>query len=195
MKNKALLAMNLQTFAEGDGAEDNGSGVDGAEQPKSAGQLFDEFLKGEGMQAEFDRRIGKGIETARTKWEATKNEELSEAEKLAKMTKAEKDAYNLQKKLDEVAQREKELNTRELQATAKADLAEAGIPSELYTLLDYSDAEKCKASMETLKQTFSDAVEKAVKARIGGSKGLEETRGKAKVSPDEAIMDKYILGR
>ncbi len=169
MKNRALLAMNLQTFAEGDG-EDNGSEAGGAEEQKSVGQLFDDFLKGEGMQAEFDRRMGKGIDTAKAKWEASK-------------------------KLEEVAQREKELNTRELQATAKADLAEAGIPAELYTLLDYSDAEKCKASMETLKQSFSDAVEKAVKARIGGSKGLEETRGKAKVSPDEAIMDKYILGR
>lgn len=195
MRNRARLPMYLQIFAEGDGAAGDGSGAEGAEQSKSAGQLFDEFLKGEGMQAEFDRRMGKGIDTAKAKWDAAKSEELSEAEKLAKMTKAEKDAYNLQKKLDEVAQREKELNTRELQATAKADLAEAGIPTDLYTLLDYSDAEKCKASMETLTKTFSDAVEKAVKERIGGSKGLEETRGKAKVSSDEEIMKKYIMGR
>ena len=51
---------------------------------------FDDFLKGEGNQAEFDRRVQKAIETAKTKWQEINDAEKREAEKLAKMNKEQK---------------------------------------------------------------------------------------------------------
>ena len=56
----------LQLFAddEGSGAEgDNGDGA-GTDGKESKTVTFDEFLKGEGNQAEFDRRVNKAIQTA-----------------------------------------------------------------------------------------------------------------------------------
>ena len=51
---------------------------------------FDDFLKQEGNQAEFDKRLQKAINTAVTnakaKWELLANKEASEAEKLKNMT-------------------------------------------------------------------------------------------------------------
>lgn len=55
---------------------------------------FDDFLAKEGNQAEFDRRVNKAIKTAVTKseekWKALTDDKLTEAEKLAKMTKKKK---------------------------------------------------------------------------------------------------------
>ena len=58
---------------------------------------FDDFLKKEGNQAEFDRRVQKAINTAKTNWEEIMNSEKSEAEKLAKMNKEQKLEYQAQK--------------------------------------------------------------------------------------------------
>ena len=77
MKNKVFEAMkNLQLFAEGEGAGTGGSGdgggTDGKNGAGSGGEggsgdepvSFDDFLKQEGNQAEFDRRVQKAIDTA-----------------------------------------------------------------------------------------------------------------------------------
>ena len=71
---------------------------------------FDDFLKGEGNQAEFDRRVQKAINTAVTnaqeKWKAMTDDKLSEAEKLSRMNKEEKEQYLRQKKEKELSDRE-----------------------------------------------------------------------------------------
>lgn len=108
MRNRIVKAfckvpMNLQLFAEGgdgagaDGGNGGGSGEGaggecgvGGDTPPS----FDDFLKTGSNQAEFDRRVQKAVNTAVTKaqekWQALADDKLSEAEKLAKMTKEEK---------------------------------------------------------------------------------------------------------
>ena len=120
MKNKVFNAMmSLQMFAEGgDGGAGGDSGNGGAAGTNggagsgdgSGGNKplsFDDFLKQEGNQAEFDRRVQKAIDTAvsnaQSKWKALHDDKLSEAEKLAKMTSEEKAAYRM-------SQMEKELN-------------------------------------------------------------------------------------
>ena len=76
MKNRVFEVMrNLQLFAEGEGAgagdPGNGGGTDGNGSTGSgdggtggAPVSFDDFLKQEGNQAEFDRRVQKAIDTA-----------------------------------------------------------------------------------------------------------------------------------
>ena len=115
MKNRFFMCnykvpMRLQIFAEGDGAgageggNGGGSGTGGEGEPGAGTESmsFDDFLKGEGNQAEFDRRVQKAIDTAvsnaQQKWQALTDDRLSEAEKLAKMNKEEKAAYMQQKK-------------------------------------------------------------------------------------------------
>lgn len=184
MKNKVFKAfckvpMNLQLFAEGDGAGNgdeggNGGGASGTGDEGNEPQSFDDFLKTGGNQAEFDRRVQKAVNTAVTnaqeKWQALTDDKLSEAEKLAKMTKEEKAQYMQQKKEKELSEREAAITRKELMAEARNTLAGDGLPQELAEVLNYTDADACKKSMETVKAAFQKAVEAAVEEKLKGGK-------------------------
>ena len=174
------IPMNLQIFAEG-GAGDgagadggNGGGAGAADQGEAELPSFDDFLKGEGNQAEFDRRVQKAIDTAVTnaqeKWQALTDDKLSEAERLAKMTKEEKEQYQRQQKEKELSDREAAITRKELMAEAKNTLASDGLPQELAEVLNYTDADSCKKSMEKVKTVFQKAVETAVEEKLKGGK-------------------------
>ncbi len=197
MRNKIVkafckLPMNLQLFAEGgdgagaDGGNGGGSGEDegaggeggtGGDTPPS----FDDFLKTGGNQAEFDRRVQKAVNTAvanaQEKWQVLTDDKLSEAEKLAKMTKEEKAQYMQQKKEKELSDREAAITRKELMAEAKNTLASDGLPQELAEVLDYSDADICKKSMEKVKEVFQRAVETAVEEKLKGGKPPKKAPG------------------
>lgn len=179
---KCKVPMNLQLFAEGDGAgsgDDSGNGGGSGSGEDDSGksgddkpQSFDDFLKGEGNQAEFDRRVNKAIHTAvqkaQEKWEALTNDKLSEAEKLAKMNKDEKAQYMQQKKEKELADREAAITRSELKAEAKNTLAEKKLPASLADLLVYTDADSCNKSIATVEKIFQEAVEAAVQEKLKG---------------------------
>ena len=197
MRNKVIKAfckvpMNLQLFAEGgdgagaDGGNGGGSGDgEGAGGEGGAGSdtppSFDDFLKTGGNQAEFDRRVQKAVNTAVTKaqekWQALTDDKLSEAEKLAKMTKEEKAQYMQQKREKELTDREAAITRKELMAEAKNTLASDGLPQELAEVLDYSDADTCKKSMEKVKEVFQRAVETAVEEKLKGGKPPKKAPG------------------
>lgn len=197
MRNRIVKAfckvpMNLQLFAEGgdgagaDGGNGGGSGEDeGAGGEGGAGSdtppSFDDFLKTGGNQAEFDRRVQKAVNTAVTKaqekWQALADDKLSEAEKLAKMTKEEKAQYMQQKREKELTDREAAITRKELMAEAKNTLASDGLPQELAEVLDYSDADTCKKSMEKVKEVFQRAVETAVEEKLKGGKPPKKAPG------------------
>lgn len=197
MRNKVVKAfckvpMNLQLFAEGgDGAGADGGNGGGSGDGEGAGgeggaggdtpPSFDDFLKTGGNQAEFDRRVQKAVNTAVTKaqekWQALADDKLSEAEKLAKMTKEEKAQYMQQKREKELTDREAAITRKELMAEAKNTLASDGLPQELAEVLDYSDADTCKKSMEKVKEVFQRAVETAVEEKLKGGKPPKKAPG------------------
>ena len=145
--------MNLQLFADnGDGDPEGESNGGGTGSEDSKGMSFDDFLKEGGNQAEFDRRMQKAIQTSLTKekekWQAMTDDKLSEAEKLAKMTKEEKAQYMQQKKEKELSDREAAITRKELMAEAKNTLAGKNLPQELAEVLNYADAESCNKCRE-----------------------------------------------
>ena len=184
------VPMNLQLFAEGgdgagaDGGNGGGSGEGAGGEGGAGGDTppsFDDFLKTGGNQAEFDRRVQKAVNTAVTKaqekWQALADDKLSEAEKLAKMTKEEKAQYMQQKREKELTDREAAITRKELMAEAKNTLASDGLPQELAEVLDYSDADTCKKSMEKVKEVFQRAVETAVEEKLKGGKPPKKAPG------------------
>ena len=157
----------------GDGA--GGSGTDGTGGNEPGGkQTFDDVLKNKEYQAEFDRRIQQALQTAKSKWDALMDDKLSEAEKLAKMTKEEKAQYMQQKREKELADREADITKRELMAEAKNTLAEKSLPVELAEVLNYADADSCKKSMEAVEKAFQKAVQAVVEERLKGGKLLKK---------------------
>lgn len=169
------LPMNIQVFAEGgDGGNGGEGGTGGGGSAGSELPSFDDFLKGEGNQAEFDRRVQDAVSTAvknaREKWQLMTDDRVSEAEKLAKMTKEEKDQYLRKKKEKELADREANITKRELMAEAKNTLTEKKLPAGLAEVLNYTDADSCKKSIETVEKAFQAAVQAAVEERLKGGR-------------------------
>ncbi|WP_373120563.1 DUF4355 domain-containing protein [Ruminococcus sp. Marseille-P328] len=208
MRNRIVKAfckvpMNLQLFAEGgdgagaDGGNGGGSGEGAGGEGGAGGDIppsFDDFLKTGGNQAEFDRRVQKAVNTAVTKaqekWQALADDKLSEAEKLAKMTKEEKAQYMQQKREKELTDREAAITRKELMAEAKNTLASDGLPQELAEVLDYSDADTCKKSMEKVKEVFQRAVETAVEEKLkGGKPPKKATGGDAQKALEEQVYN------
>ncbi|HCT92999.1 MAG TPA: phage capsid protein [Lachnospiraceae bacterium] len=182
-RKRNLKPVNLQIFAGEDGAgagdgNGGGSGGDGGDGDggKKGGEpaSFDDFLKGEGNQAEFDRRVQKAIDTAvknaREKWQLMTDDKVSEAEKLAKMTEKEKTDYLHRKKEKELAEREARITRAELKAETRNTLAEKKLPAELADVLNYTDADSCKKSIEAVEKAFQAAVQAAVEEKLKGGK-------------------------
>lgn len=169
-----------ETGADGGNGEGTGEGTQGQE---GEDKSFDDVLKDKKYQSEFDKRVAKALETAKSKWEtdyqAKIQEAKTEAEKLAKMNADQKAEYENQKKLDELAKREKDITTRELRATAYETLAEKNLPKELVDILNYESAETCNKSIEAVEKAFQSAVEKAVNDKLRGGnppKGGQESK-------------------
>ena len=139
-------------------------------------------------QSELDAIIEKRLARERKKFEdeigKKKYEEgMSEAEKLSKMTATEKQIYEMQKKIDAYESKEKELNLKALQSESKGILADKGYGAEdvklLAQLLDYTDADKCKASIENLDKVIKGLVDSRVEAEVNSRL---KTTSKPKVS-------------
>lgn len=202
---QSKFPMNLQFFAEGEGDgaggdQGGGAGDTGSEggDGKDSTPSFDDILKeNKDYQAEFDRRIQKGIQTAITtekeKWEILTDDKVSEAEKLAKMNKEEKAQYLQEKKEKEIQDREAAITKRELAAEAKNTLAEKGLPPELAEVLNYSDADSCKQSISAVEKAFQKAVEKAVEEKLKGGKPPKNPQDQG--SDLQKEIEKAMMGR
>ena len=141
---------------------------------ESQGVSFDDFLKDKANQAEFDRRVAKALETQKGKLDKDYADKLAaqktEAEKLARMNAEQKAEYERQKHEDELAKREADITRRELRAEALNQLGEKKLPQKLADILDYSSADACTKSIESVTAAFQEAVAEGVAAATKGGK-------------------------
>lgn len=184
-----LLRYNLQFFAEDGGSgADGGNGSEGDSNSEGGDgdpgtgqqQTLDDILKDGKYQSEFDKKVAKAIETAKSKWQTDAEKRIAEAkteaEKLAKMNAEQKAQYAEEKRIKELEDRERNITVRELKAQANLTLTEKGLPLELSDLLNYSDAEQCNKSIASVEKAFQAAVEKAVNEKLRGGT-QKDTKG------------------
>ena len=178
----------LQLFAEGDngsegGSEGEGNGEGSGSEGAAGGEpmSFDDFLALEGNQAEFDKRINKAVTTAVTnaqsKWQALTDNKLTEAEKLAKMTKEERQNYELEQLKKKLADYEKAGARAELARTAREMLVQenVNIPDKLLSNLVTDEADSTKESVEAFIKLYKEAVQSAVKDMLKGQTPKNKT--------------------
>lgn len=206
MKNKVFEAMRyLQLFAEGEGGgsgeSGDGSGTGGSSGAGSGGEgaehlSFDDFLKQEGNQAEFDRRVQKAIDTAvsnaQKKWRTLTDDKVSEAEKLAQMTGEEREKYRADKAEQELADLKKQMALGDMVSTARGLLSDEkiSVPDDIIKNLVSDDAEKTKAAVEGFAKVFKDAVQDAVKEALKGNPPKRGTGGKGAVTREQILAIK-----
>jgi hypothetical protein len=152
------------------------------------------------LQSEADKRVTGALKTAQEKWEADYEAKLetekAEAEKLAKLSQAEKEKVLMEKQKNELSQKEKEIALREMKLESIKILNEQKLPIDFADLLTADDADTTKSNIDTFSKAFKDAVSTAVDERLksgtipkGGvgnidvlNKKLEDARKKAKQS-------------
>ena len=98
------------------------------------------------------------------------------------MSEKEKKKYQEEKRIKELDDREAAITRRELTAQAKVQLADKGIPTELAEILNLTDAESCKKSIEIVEKAFQSAVEKAVEEKIKGNAPMKKVPGNTTIS-------------
>ena len=169
--NNMMKFLNIHRLMNQDTGTGNG-GQTGAAEPKNELQNTEPDNNDSNIkiftQEEVNEIVAKRLGKERAKIEkeiARKSYEegLSEAEKLAKMTKEEKAQYEFNKKVADLEAKEKEFNTRELKQSALEILTDKGFNIEqsklIATVLNYDDADKCKQSIEALEKVINKAVE------------------------------------
>lgn len=169
----------LQLFAEeGSGAESNEAGAsEQSNETKQGGEKktgFDEFLQDKENQAEFDRRVNKAIQTALSnaekKWQIKTDTKVSEAEKLAQMSREEKAEYKAAQFEKELNKLKREIALAEMGKEARKLLAaeEISLPDEIIGNLISEDAESTKASVEAFAKSYKEAVQEEVRKALRG---------------------------
>ena len=170
---------------EGEGTKPGGEG--GGETPPAKPALT-ELTKDPEYQSQLDKIISKSLETAKAKWDEEAQKKQSEAEKLAQMTADQKAQHLQQQKEKEISDREMALAKREMEAVAKSHLLDAGLSADLAVCLDYTDADKCKASIESLSKAIGAEVEKQVNTRLRGDGAPKDPKTK----PEQAGFEQRL---
>ena len=191
MKKKFMFPLDIQLFADdnsGDGSgndDDQGTGQDNQDSGEG-GQETKTFT-----QEELDKIVQGRIAKERKAWEKHLEDEKTEAQKLETMSEKEKKKYQEEKRIKELDDREAAITRRELTAQAKVKLADKGIPTELAEILNLTDAESCKKSIEVVEKAFQSAVEKAVEERIKGREPMKKAKD-AKLTDEELVYQKMM---
>ncbi|MDB8574973.1 DUF4355 domain-containing protein [Turicibacter sanguinis] len=150
-------------------------------------KTFDELLNDESYKSEYDKRLAQELASAKSKWETEQQRKLdaekTEAEKMASMNAKEKEEYQQQKREKALEEREREITARELKATAYETLTEKGLPKELAEILNYTDADQCKASIDVVEKTFNSALTKAVNEKLKGTAQIPKKGDEVKDTP------------
>jgi hypothetical protein len=124
------------------------------------------------LQKETDRKTTKALETAKSKWEAEYQAKLetekSEAEKLAKMSEAERFNAELAKQKESFESERAQFNREKLELQTVKELAAEGLPTRFssYVLADTADA--IKDNIKNFKSEWQAEIEKAVDERLQG---------------------------
>lgn len=136
----------------------------GAEQETAGAEnlTFDQMLKSNPTyQAEFDRRMTKGLTTAREKWAAEQAAEQTEAEKLANMTAEQRDRYALKKERAEFDAEKAAFNRQRLTVETGKQLQQNGYDAGFAEFLTGSDATATNANLEKF-SSLMDAFRQSV---------------------------------
>lgn len=138
----------------------------GAEETKTP--TFDEMLSDKAMQAEYDRRMQKALNTAKEKWQAEAEAEKAEAEKIANMKAEEKLQYELAKANESTKDAVAKLKAYELKEEALKKAQEKNIPVGLLELVNFmnSDSEKVENDLNNLQSVFSAELQKAINEKL-----------------------------
>ena len=130
-------------------------------------------------QDDVNKIVTDRLARERAKWEKEYNQKLEsekkEAERLAKMTAAEKEKAIFEKQKVDLAKKEKEIALKEMKFEAVKILSDKGLPVDFVDMLATNDADKTKENIDSFDKAFKSALSKAVDERIKASSTSPKT--------------------
>ena len=186
------LRLNIQFFAQGGEFSSNNQTQNPPTDPPNDESIS--FKNQSELDSFVDKRIAKALETAKGKWEkefATKLEkEKKEAERLAKLSATERKEAEYKKREEELNNRLKEIETRELKAETIKELNEKKLPASFADFLMSDTAENTLENIKVFKKSFDEAIEQAVNERLKGEPPQTGTENATKTStaPDFSVL-------
>ena len=168
--DKKVLQFNLQFFAE------PGEGDPATQQPSTAettpsNEQQEKTYTEQEFQSEIDRRVTQALKTSQEKWEKEYQQKLEaekqEAERLAKLSAAEREKAVFEKQKEEFEKQKREFERERLTNQTLKTLAAEDLPSEFCDMImaGVEKAEDIMANINIFKKVFSDAVEKRLAER------------------------------
>lgn len=155
-------------------------------QPEQLADDKQAFTQSE-LDSMLDKHAAKALETAREKWDAEKQKEITKAEQLAKMSTAERKEAEDKAKAEALNKREQDLNMREYRYEAKHQLEEVGLPETLVDMVLSDNAETTKNNINSLKGLVDKHVEATVNERLKGNEPKAGGKAAAKSTFAEAL--------
>lgn len=153
--------------------------VGDSQNPGGAELTFDQMLDSNpAYRSEFDRRTGKAVQTARSKWEQAQAEEQDEAKKLEKMTAAQRERYQLDKDRAAFDAQRASFAAEQMRVTVGAELQKRGLDASFAKYLSGKTAEESTANLEEFEGIWNKAISAAVNGRMRGTEPPKEP-GKA----------------
>lgn len=162
LENKDTDTKEEETKVEKDAGKDTES-TEGDSAGTETKQVYDEKYI-EDLKAKMEAEKTAAVEKAKKEFTAKAEEEA----KLSGMTDEEKAAYEAAQKEQSIADREAAVFLRELQAEAKALLAEQGLPQEALGNVIGKDLETTKQNIANLKKIVDSTVNEQVTAKLKG---------------------------
>lgn len=192
--NDTKLNMNLQLLADGGGEEppqEPNNEAGGAEQQPLMSQEELNKLVEERAKEIASKNIVKEKKKYKEMLESLQNDKAQlESEKLAKMSEAEKTAYQiseLNKKLEDLqkqsSEKEKAFEFERLTNQTKDLLVEKGLPGALANMVMAGadgEAEAIQKNIATLQEYVNQAIDAGVEARIKASSGTPKAVNSSK---------------
>lgn len=174
MKNKQLLPLNLQLFADGE----PGNNLDGG---TSSGQATPPEFKLENLTDEQiaaikekfglkdDNDVDSIIKSKRSRWQKELEEEKNEAARLAKLSEEERQQALIQKEKDDFEKEKIAFRREQLLVEKGKQLQEVGIPSNFASRIQGDTAEEAMKDVKAFKFEWDKAVEAAVNKKLEAS--------------------------
>ena len=148
---------------------------------------FDEVLTDPKMQAEFDKRIAKALETSRSKWEEELEEKRKELEETAKLSAEEK----AKKEIEKLTKENETYRANEARRAMKDNSLEyirtKGYSSSIENLIDlgsFKDEAEMQERLDKINTDLSTAISNGLNDKLK-QQGLKDLGSKENSQSDE----------
>lgn len=160
---KDLFEMDLQLFAEGEGAAGEGTEQTSTSQEgdKAKEAYTHEEVK-ELLQKETDRRVTEALKKQERKLES----KLKEADKLRNMDEEQKRQYEFEQREKALEEKEREFSLMENKIECNKILNERGLPIDFVGYVVAEDADTMMENINSFEKAFKAAVADAVNNKL-----------------------------